>query len=162
MNRDKQQYDAYTYHQEMPMKWFKFIIYFQLFASALINLGTGWLYLTGSIYSNQSEYVTANTIYSFYPKLLVVDKFYGVCLIGLAIAAIFVRMKLAKFHKGAPQFYYVFLGCSAILLAIYTIASSAILGGGEFSSVVGNIVGMVVLLLANMSYFQKRAHLFIY
>ena len=36
------------------MKWYKFVIYFQLFAAALLNLGSGIALFTGSQYGLNS------------------------------------------------------------------------------------------------------------
>lgn len=36
------------------MKWYKFVIYFQLFAAAVFNVGAGIIFFTGSHYGLDS------------------------------------------------------------------------------------------------------------
>lgn len=144
----------------MTMKWYKFIIYFQLFAAALINFFAAITYLTGSIYQSQAG-VSAELTYSVFPQLSAIDKFYGICLIGLAVMAIITRNKLAKFRTGAPTLYYIFLIASLVVGIIYMIGVFAVIGEANFSSVSGSIVSSCVLLAINVVYFGKRQHLFV-
>lgn len=89
-----------TVNNEMPMKWFKFVIYFQLFAGALIGAVNAARYLTGSIYGTD-----AKSVYLVFPALGTADKMYGVIVLLLAAMAIFVRMQLAKYKLNASTFY---------------------------------------------------------
>ena len=65
---------AYGMGQGQKMGWFKFIIYFQLFASAVINAALGITAFTGSHYDGKAELV-----YAFFPGMSAVDKVYRTC-----------------------------------------------------------------------------------
>ena len=41
--------------KELGMKWFHFVIYFQLFVSALVGLWNGFQLLTGRIYGENTD-----------------------------------------------------------------------------------------------------------
>ncbi len=80
------------------MKWFKFIIYFQLWASMLVYLVTAGKYFTGAYYEGNAEMV-----YRFFPALQPLDIVMGVVCLALAVYAVVVQRALAKFRaKGAP------------------------------------------------------------
>lgn len=65
-NQPYQQYpqypDKFNGHQ---MGWYKFLIYFALFAGAFFNVCYAVLYMTGSIY--KTEQIDPLTVYSLYP-----------------------------------------------------------------------------------------------
>ena len=80
------------------MKWFKFIIYVQLFLSALGNLILGIGLLAGTAYGEYS-----GLVYAVAPALRAVDVVIGLALLALAAAAIVVRQRLARYlGRGAP------------------------------------------------------------
>ena len=68
---------------EMNMGWFKFTIYFQLFANALLNLFNGVSYLTGYLYGGNSALV-----YTVYPSLKAFDVCFGIIYIVIGIAGL--------------------------------------------------------------------------
>ena len=49
-----------------PMKWYKFLINFALFASAVLNIISGFNMITGSVYGSAE---TANAVYSSFSGL---------------------------------------------------------------------------------------------
>lgn len=147
--------DISNSQDNITMKWFKFIIYFQLIASAVLNVINGISYLTGSIYSGN------DFVYIVFPSLMYLDKIYGVCTIVMAIFAIFVRTKLAKFRKGAIKLYYAFLIAATIVNSIYLIVLKSIVPSVGIASNIGSIIGFVILLVINNIYFKKREHLFV-
>ncbi len=75
-NQPYQQYpqypDKFNGHQ---MGWYKFLIYFALFAGAFFNVCYAVLYMTGSIY--ETEQIDPLTVYSLYPGVKAVDIVYG-------------------------------------------------------------------------------------
>ena len=73
-----------------PMNWYKFVIYFALFASAVLNGITGIMHLTGGYWSAQG--VEAEWIYAVFSGLQVVDIFVGIASLVLAAFAIVTRM----------------------------------------------------------------------
>ena len=74
------------------MRWFKFLIYFSLFAGALLNLGNAVIYLTGSGYDGK-----ADLVWAFFDGLKGLDTFMGIACILIAIFQVFTRFKLSSF-----------------------------------------------------------------
>ena len=146
-----------SYSPETPLKWFKFIIYVQLFLSALGNLVAGIQLLTRLAYGGLWA-----SIYTFYPALRPVDAVMGVLSLGLMVLALVVRQKLAKFRRGAPKLYLIWLGISVGVALFDLVAASLVLGQLVMTgSIVGGILGNVLLILLNRVYFRKREHLFV-
>lgn len=140
-----------------PLKWFKFVIYVQLFLSALANLSDGVQLLTGSIYGESTGVIYAN-----YPALKPVSMVIGVLTLGLVALALVVRQRLAKFRRGAPGLYLMFMVVSVGVSLIYLVAASLVLGQLVMTaSIVGALLGNVLLILLSLVYFRKRAHLFV-
>ena len=79
-----------------PMAWFKFIIYFQLFANAACNLIIAFMWITGLHYGESAE-----LYYETCPPLKAVDVIYGLICIACAVGAILVRQKLAELMRYA-------------------------------------------------------------
>ncbi|MGM9594255.1 MAG: hypothetical protein ACI3U8_07860 [Candidatus Onthomonas sp.] len=142
-----------------PGKWFKFIIYFQLFLSALMGLFSGIGLLTGSTYEAQG--LDVEWVYDYFPGLRAVDLIMSVGLIALAVLSIVVRQKLAHYRQGAPKQYLLLLGGNMVLSIFYIIAASAVLGGLVMdASTVTQLVVSAVMIGVNKVYFDKRAELF--
>ena len=86
--------------KELGMKWFHFVIYFQLFVSALVGLWNGFQLLTGRIYGENTD-----RVYSYFSGLKGVDTIIGICYIAIAIFALVTRFMLADFKKSGPAIY---------------------------------------------------------
>ncbi|MFR0783695.1 MAG: zinc-ribbon domain-containing protein [Coprococcus sp.] len=80
--------------KELGMKWFHFVIYFQLFVSALVGLWNGFQLLTGRIYGENTD-----RVYSYFSGLKGVDTIIGICYIAIAIFALVTRFMLADFKE---------------------------------------------------------------
>lgn len=146
--------------QAYSMKWFKFVIYFQLFLSGLTSLISGVSCLTGANYST-TGLVTPEEVYSTFPGLRAVDLIMGVGLLALAALAIVVRQKLAHYRRGAPKLYLMLLGANIALSALYILAGSVMLGTLLLdASTISELVVSTVMIGANKVYFDKRAELF--
>lgn len=149
---------------DMPMKWFKFVIYFQLFANCVLNALSAIGYLTGSVYGELIDQV-----YGYAGGLKGLDIFMGLAMLATAAAAIYVRMRLAKFCTNGPKLYLIFLGVNAGLTVIYTVAQNVIVSSSalapywqpDYTSVVSSVTTTVVMLICNITYFKKRSHLFV-
>ncbi len=146
--------------QNMPMKWFKFIIYVQLFLSMLFNLLAAIDAFTGLPYGDEKSIV-----YSLYPSLKTIDIIYGVLLILLVIVAFVARQKLAGFKKDGPNTYLIFLGANVLVSVLYFVLVKVCTGlsFGELNtrSVLPSLVISAALIAVNADYFRKRKHLFI-
>ena len=141
------------------MKWFKFLIYFALWASAILNIATGVMQLTGNIY--EMEGVSAAEIYDVFPKLQSIDKIYGLILIGLGVYILITRFALAKYKSFGPLLLYGVYILNLILPIVYAGITAPILGVSitellDFTSLI--VSGVMVFV--NFSYFSKRSDLF--
>lgn len=159
----------YTYQQmELPMNWYKFVIYFLFFANAVINVIGAIGYFSGSTTSALAEgMVSANWIYAMYPALRGLMYFMGIVALASAVLAIVGRQWMAHFDKrgiiALAVLYIIGIVSNVIyMVGLMTIIQVGIgdLGVTAISSMIGSIVGGVVALVLNMIYFKKRAHLF--
>ena len=139
------------------MKWFKFIIYFQLWAGMLVNLVTAGKYFTGAYYEGNAEMV-----YRFFPALQPLDIVMGVVCLALAVYTVVVQRALAKFRAKGPMMYYLIYIVSTAGTVLYLLIASIILGQSVFTAeVAGSIIGSIVMLFVNIPYFNNRKHLFV-
>ena len=149
----------------LGMKWYKFIIYVQLFLSALSGLVNGIKYITGSVYGDASE---RETIYGFFPSMKTVSTITGILMLAAADVAIIARQKLAGFKHDGPMFYYITCGISIGASLIYCIAAYSELSKYSWlvdtsSYLAGSIIGILIsvgLLIANIIYFGHRKDMF--
>ena len=149
--------------RQVGMNWFKFIIYVQLFLSAIVGLYNGIQLLTGSHYQGYKDMV-----YSMFDGLKGADTVFGLCFLVLAGFAIFTRFQLAGFKTMGPRFYLGYLAGVVGITIIYIIVVGGILskyGAGVSDiltpSTVANIVTSIVLIFVNFIYFKNRKHLFV-
>lgn len=144
-----------------PMKWYKFLINFLLYFSAVLNIGAGVLYITGGIYSYQSGNVSAELVYLFFDGLKTVDVIYGVFSIGIGVLGIYTRFMLAKYKSNGPTLLYALYIAGAVGTVIYNITAGAIIGVEiSFTDIISSVAGSVIMVVANHKYFTNRASLF--
>ena len=145
---------------EQGMKWFKFVIYAQLFLNAAASLLNAFAFFTGATYGG-----SADMVYAFYSGLQAVDILFAIIYVALAVAAIYVRMRLAKFRRGAPPLYLMFLVACLAIQILYAVFAMVVTGLSPLDmfdvSTVTSTIATVVLIFANKVYFEKRAHLFV-
>jgi len=122
---------------DLPMKWYKFVIYFQLFLSAVLNFFSG----LGNI-GNGMDYNDTKMI------------FYGLCVIGLGVFALVVRSGLKNFKANAPKQYYFLLFGGVILNVLFGYTY-------PIANFVGTIIGTGIVVACNVVYFNKRKQLFV-
>ena len=144
--------------KELGMKWFHFVIYFQLFVSALVGLWNGFQLLTGRIYGeNTDRYIVIFWLEGCGYVLLVSATF------AIAIFALVTRFMLADFKKCGPAMY-IGMQVAGLIISIAYIASvtSIVDGLTEYiaSSTYGTMAVSIVMLICNIVYFKKRKHLF--
>ena len=75
-------------YDELPMKWYKFLIYFALFFAAIIDLINGIKYISGNQYG--STYLN-ELVYIKFPTLKPIDIMMGIVMILIGIASIITR-----------------------------------------------------------------------
>lgn len=146
--------------QQFPIKWFKFIIYFQLFLTMVTCVINAITYFSGLHYGGTMD---AAMVYAYYGTgLKIIDIFFALVYIGIGVLAFFVRQKLAHFKKKAPTWYIGLLVCSLAANLVYLILVSILTGIFLLdASTIGSIIGNVIMIVVNWIYFQKRTSLFI-
>ncbi len=151
-----------THQKPLRMTWYKFLIYFALFAGATINTLYGFVFLTGGIYEVESQgQWTAEQIYSYYGEgLQILDIMRGLFMLGFSVFQIILRYKLAHFKPDAPKLLYINVALMTGGSFLYRILSACITGKFSASSVI-SFVGGILLLIFNIKYFEKRKHLFV-
>ena len=145
--------------QELGMKWYKFLIYFALWAGAILNFITAITYLTGSVYEAAGG--SAELVYSAFPKLKGVDVFYGLILIVFSVFQIVVRYFLAGYKQKAPYMLLIMYVAVIVLELFYAIVGSIIIGESLFGEVIITIIAYGILTYVNYKYFENRIDLFI-
>ena len=159
-----EEFTPQAYEPEMPMKWFKFLIYFALFAGPILNIISGVRALTGSQYGDD-----ADLVYRVLPGMETLDKFYGIMLILVAIFGLVTRFMLAGFKKSGPPMLYVMYALNVLILLIYTFGTKSVIShstttvdlSSATASAIGSAVFSVVMIALNVVYFNKRKHLFV-
>ena len=146
-------YTQQSVQPELGMKWFKFVIYFQLFLSALVNIINGFRISTGLHYGVTS-------------RLKMLDVCIGICIVVLGVLALITRFMLSGYKKCGPSMYIGLLIANIVIgfiyiAAFYFIVSSVSpdvsISGDTFITLETNMT----LLVLNIIYFKKRKHLFV-
>ena len=119
-------YDAYG--AALPMKWHKFLIYFALWAGAILNGLSGLQTLFGCFGGELAP------IYDAYPVLLALDLFSGLCLVGIAVFQFITRNALARLSRKAPQMV-VWLYASTVILSVLQVLAVWLVSGVGLSYV---------------------------
>ena len=152
--------NGYHTQPDPPMKWHKFLIYFSLWAGALINFFNGLQLLNGSIYQGN-----ADQVYSVFSGLKTVDMIFGIIYIAIAIFMIYVRFQLAGFKRGAPGKLISLYVIQLVALFAYTLVASVTIHipWAEIfsSSIIPSLIVSIVMIFVNRYYYSKRAHLFV-
>ena len=143
------------------MKWFKFLINFALFASAVLNIGSGISQITGLAYGEM-----ADLVYRIFDGIQTLDIIVGIGLFAVAALAIYARIRLAGYRKNGPKaLNAVYLATAAVqliyIIGIFIIAPNGIAEEIDFSTNITSIAISIGMVSANTTYFKKRAHLFV-
>lgn len=146
---------------EVSMGWFKFLIYFALFAGAVLNLISGIMMLTGSAYGTDKELV-----YRFYEGLQGLDTIVGVLMVILAVIGIAARFTLAGYKKIGPVLLVILYIGSAVVNIIYAVGLPSIvpefvMQSIDMTSYYSSTASSIVFAIVNAIYFKKRSHLFV-
>lgn len=145
---------------KLGMKWYKFLIYFALWAGAVLNFLNAIAMLTGSIY--EAEGVPSWYVYEYYPQLQRIDLIFGILLIALSVHQLTVRSSLAKFKADAPKKLKLMYVYEILWEIAYTIIVSNVIGtGAVISEIISSCIVSVVMILINDKYFKNRKHLFV-
>ncbi len=143
----------------MGMKWFKFLIYFSLWANAVLNGINALQLFNGDVYDGLAE-----TVYSVFPKIKTLDMVYAIGYLGLAAFAIIVRFRLAGYKQGAPTLLHAMLILNVAAYFSYAFFASNVINVSftdmlNASDTIYAVVSIIMLFL-NIGYFNRRAHMF--
>ena len=168
----QQQYQQPLYQQPYPpmqaaapqMNWYKFLIYFALFAGAVVNAINAIRFFTGLVNGSSAD---AQWLYAFFPSWKTVDIVVGLLLLVLAAFSIFTRFRLSGYYKNGPLCLYLTYGLSALSNIVYLIGVALVISGTGISltdldiiPTVTSIVVSIVMVVINVVYFNKRKQLF--
>ncbi len=138
------------------MKWYKFLIYFGLFASAVLNTFIAIMFFTGISFGKSTE-----SIFKLRPDLRTIYILFGIAYCALTILALATRSALYRKKKAGPEMISTLLKCNAygaigfeVILLIGFRMPFSILSITSFA--VWSIMDYV-----NSKYFKKRKSLFI-
>ena len=147
--------------QGYSMKWHNFLIYFSLWAGAVLMIVSGTQLLTGAAYGTPED---SSRVYAYFSGLKTVDMTFGLLQFAAAGWLIYTRFQLASMKAGAPGKLTAAYVLNVLLSVGYLAAASGVtrvsvseLGDG---SVIGTIISGIVMILANRSYYGKRETLF--
>ena len=151
-----------------PMKWYKFMTYFGVWASAVIHFITGVSRVTGNLIRSVNEVSEVN------PFKQIGDVIYGVILLGVAALAIVTGFALLNLKKNAPVLLHsLFIASSAVSVIydlILTIVNSEnvnylfVSGSGLIAGITSLIISCGVsalIIVLNVIYYNKRKQFFI-
>lgn len=146
--------------RELPMNWYKFLIWIALWINAAANIMFGVQYIGGSA---QTEEILAA-----FPILKTVDIVYGVLTVGLAVLALYTRFALAGYKRNAPKLIVGVYAYGLVTSLIYNIAVLMITSSAydqvtliiTLMSVIVSTALSAAMVGCNYVYFKKRKHLF--
>lgn len=167
-NNHNMQYQAYQSAPQQGMKWFKFIIWFQLWVNMLSCFYYGYRMLCEKAYMDEDMNNLTERVYGIFPNLQTSDKIIGICFVVCGLAAVFTRFMLSGYKKCGPFLYIGLLLTELVVSTIYVlIVISTLKDRGystdfiEIDDIYVEIVVDLVLIVLNIIYFNKRKHLFV-
>lgn len=157
-NSETQDKPAEKEAEAYGMKWYNFLIYFSLFASAVLNAISAIMYFTGAFYGG-----SADLVYDAFPGLQEIDVVCGMAFVCLAVMALVTRSALYWNKRKGPKLLCALYILNAVVGVLYAVVASAVTGQMLFDgSIVITLVSSIVMLIVNNIYFKKRKDMFIY
>lgn len=147
--------DPYKGHS---MGWYKFHIYFALFANAIVNGLSSLSYFTGTIFGAGRD-----DVYRAFPAVPIICVVMGFLMLGFAVLAIITRFSLAALEKKGPLLLYLVYGVEIVFSLLFALALYLVTGVSEVfdSSLISSVVLNLVFLIVNIVYFTKRKDIFV-
>ncbi len=141
-----------------PMKWYKFAVYFQLFAFAVLYVLQGIVHLHGFILG----FGSAETIMTKYPALKAVEMVLAIVGFLIAVLCILARQLLWYFKAWGPKVYLIVMALSGLYSCIYNGLASLVIGMPVFTQYdIGSLISTIFIVIACRDYFANRADLFV-
>ncbi len=168
-----------------PMKWYKALLVI-LWFGIIGNIISTFTYFSGSTYQGFDD-----ELYEMLPSLKSLDTFSGLFCLVMAIFTFIVWLNLKNYKTHAPKLLTVMYVVNTAFNAIYMFAFSSIIGSAETTMIYGDtyiqgmyqyqeyldltvlssastaptviqIIGGIVITIANYIYFKNRKDLFVY
>lgn len=155
----------------LSMGWHKFLVYFALWAGAILNFYYAVTAFTGLQYTYDGENIS-ELVYETFNGLKAVDICYGVLVLALAGFGIYTAYSMLTFKRGAPRLLTTLYITSGVISVVYSLTVMAIISNtrgvnastinsGILKTLVGTLVVSLVFLIINTIYYRNRAHLFV-
>ena len=148
---------------DMPMKWYKFLAFFALWAGAIINLTYGIRYMGDNAFGDP---LASAFIFEMYPKMKGVMVVCGLATIAIAALNVLTAINLIKFKKNAPKLVILSYVAGAAVNIYYLIATSSnvdpeiVAESNIITTATAAVLVAIVFSFINIIYFKKRKHLF--
>lgn len=148
--------------EKLGMSWYNFLTRFALVAGAVFNFVYSIGYMTGEIYTIQTNgEITASQVYLHYGRIVqFIDIVYGIFLIVLGVMAIILRDKLVKYKSDAVKYVIIYYWLVVGIPFIYAANIAIITEQDITADAVTAVILGIGLLVFNIKYFNKRKHLF--
>lgn len=150
---------------DRPMKWYKFLITVGLFLGAFFAFADGILDITGLTYKLNGG--DARLVYAFFPDMQILDICTGLAFLILAALMIFARFRLAGYKKDGPILLIAHHILCAVMSIVFTAVQFSIMSpirpvsAEDLVSPILVGIGVIVAVVLNYIYFNKRKHLFV-
>lgn len=132
--------------EDRPMKWFMFIVYFQLIVGPFFLVLYGVLAMSGAAYAE-------------FPMLRVLNILMGILYIAKAVALLFVRHWMVKGLKKGVKWYLIICIASIAAALLDTLIGSVISKTLATQNLF--VIGFdIIYFILNKIYFDKRAEMF--
>lgn len=157
--QEHETFNVQLYSQpDVPLRWYKSIIYFWMFAGAIADMVAGALLLATT---TELKFLP---LYSSRPGIEAIVGIFGVLWLIRFGYAFYVRSKMAEFHGRALGLFFGYELSGLVLPALFYVAVSVI-GGVSFADYATPqffvTLGLsAFMILSNILYFKKRAFLF--
>ena len=153
---------AYDGSPEPGMKWYRFLIWFALWASALSALLSGLLEFTGLQYDLFFGEGAAPAVAASFPALRFADLLFGAIHVALAVFAVYTRFRLSGFYKNGPALVSIYYALVPAVNLAWLLLYSLVLKSFPGDLSIGfRIVFSAAVAFYNFGYFQDREQLFI-
>lgn len=143
---------------EHPMKWYRFAVYFQLFAFAVLYVVQGTLHLQGFIMG----FGTAETMIAKYPALKTVEIVLAILGFLIAVLCVIARQLLWYFKAWGPKVYLIVMALCGLYNFICNGLASLVIGLPVFTQYdIASVISTIFIVIACRTYFANRADLFV-
>lgn len=159
--------DTPPINRDMPMKWYKFVVNFQLPLSLLYYVFLLYRYISGSVYGGAD---VANNIYALAPALRMINYYLDAVNAITLVGAVIVMIWMKRFKTNAWKYYIGLLVGNAVAVVLYLIMYCIVIQiNANFTNssltqyviTITNTIWTTGLMgVINYIYFKKRDHLF--